>query len=270
MARIDAALRWLERQARSVGPGARLPPIKTMARRAGVSHAVMNAAVRALAERGVLSASPGSGTVVGAPAVTERRARRTGDARGVPQKWQQVAAVLARRVCAAGGQLPEGIILPKQVRIDFGITHATARKALVSLVEDGILRPHGRGYEPVARHLATGFGVLTVLCRPQRFHFVGIRSIIQSYVSEIGRACSLHQLELAYHHLGYEGATLSGVEHLPRALASLAKRCHRYMVLIISGGIHPDGMIRVLDAVRDAPTVLLDLSNVTDLLPMPH
>jgi DNA-binding GntR family transcriptional regulator len=120
----------------------RLPPIRDMARDAGVSHGIMNNAVARLAEEGSLLVSRSRGVTIAQQDRPESTAAPSG------RRWQR----LRRQIQAdlAAGRFGFNVSLPqsKQLQHRYGISPLTLRRALRSMVADGVIESHARGYRP--------------------------------------------------------------------------------------------------------------------------
>jgi DNA-binding GntR family transcriptional regulator len=120
--------------------GSRLPPLKVLARSAGVSHAVMSAAIAQLRQAGLLDVRQRRGIVVAGG--------ETANAAGQWQnrnRWHQLAGEL-RRDLADGlyglGPLPA----QKEMLNRYRVSQKTLVKALATLAGEGTLAPSGNTY----------------------------------------------------------------------------------------------------------------------------
>jgi DNA-binding LacI/PurR family transcriptional regulator/DNA-binding transcriptional regulator YhcF (GntR family) len=128
--------------------GSRLPPLKVLASRAGVSYVTMWRAVGKLRDEGVVRVAPRRGIELAAKPLPQPPAELHGEPVPAPQPvWKHIRRRIADDML--GGKYAPGDLLPppKTLRKQYGVCHATLHKALHSLVADGVLVVHGRTYQ---------------------------------------------------------------------------------------------------------------------------
>jgi DNA-binding transcriptional regulator YhcF (GntR family) len=121
--------------------GENLPSIRVLAEYAHVSQVSMWKAVNELAKEGKLEVIHGQGTRIPAQynhVITPRA-----------EMWVKVREQIHREILS--GKF-SGYLMPslKEMRIRYGVSHTTLKKALESLSEDGIIRSCRRTYQPVS------------------------------------------------------------------------------------------------------------------------
>ncbi len=156
--RLQAFLRETIDRLASSG-ASRLPPLRVLATRAGVSYPTMQRAVAALVRSSALSSRQGSGVRLGSPADP------------VPPSASSLAGgvgpgrLLETQVLS--GHWEPGRLLPprKQLQAQFGMSARALRAALQELAANGYAAPWRRGYRvvPFAGH--TGARVVALVLR---------------------------------------------------------------------------------------------------------
>ncbi|MBD3239533.1 MAG: GntR family transcriptional regulator [Chitinivibrionales bacterium] len=166
---VNKALRFLDdrvhRAAANHDP--RLPPIRQLASEAGVSYVSMWKAVRALAERGRLVTNHRTGVRLPLPSQPpEQSPRPLSEERRSPRtKWERVCrrlqADILNGVYAPGAIFPA----PKELSRQYGVCHATLRKALDRLVDERWLQVNRRGYRVPSSEAPRHHGAIALVAR---------------------------------------------------------------------------------------------------------
>lgn len=140
---VSKALSYLESliAQNSLKAGENLPSIRVLAEYAHVSQVSMWKAVNELAKEGKLEVIHGQGTRIPAQydyVITPRA-----------EMWLKVREQIHREILC--GKF-SGYLMPslKEMRIRYGVSHTTLKKALESLSGDGIIRSCRRTYQPVS------------------------------------------------------------------------------------------------------------------------
>ena len=120
-------------------PGERLPSIRSLARRAGVSLVTMFKTVRMLKENGLVSGA-------GYQRLTAGRLERTlAPPPKEPAAWQRKGELLKKDIATGvfglAGKLPPR----KELQARYGVCFRTMRKILHAMEKDEIILPNGKG-----------------------------------------------------------------------------------------------------------------------------
>ena len=129
-------------EARSTG---RLPPIKKLAKQAGVSLVTMWKAASILKEQDKIDLFPGQGITVkigrldSAQAFSDEQIRQAHKELSSLHTWTRVKAEIEK--CILNGMFARGSLLPgmKELQQQFGTSFPTLKKALNRMLEDGII-----------------------------------------------------------------------------------------------------------------------------------
>ncbi|MBD3243977.1 MAG: GntR family transcriptional regulator [Chitinivibrionales bacterium] len=199
--RADTYLARRMREATGAQP--LLPPMRRMAAECGVSLVTMWRAVQRLKQTGAVSTPSGSGRVlvhgVGviarAPLAAPPPARPPRPARAFG--WQAVRTRLLQDIVAR--RYPPGTRLPsrKELTNRYGCAHATLRKAVAALIDEGVLRTERRALHVVPASNRTGRSTIVLLCATSR-----LASLLRDtpWATEIWRSlereCLRHDLRL--------------------------------------------------------------------------
>lgn len=153
--RLGKAVAGILAQVKSAygAPPVRLPGIRSLADTLGVSRETVHRAVRLLRDQGVLVVVPGGGVfAVDTTPHTYRFPDPVLSPPSAQRRWQVVKAELRRRMLEGtylpGTSLPAGKVLTQ----NFGSSHKTVRRALLSLAADQRIEPCGRGYRVTRIH----------------------------------------------------------------------------------------------------------------------
>jgi DNA-binding LacI/PurR family transcriptional regulator/DNA-binding transcriptional regulator YhcF (GntR family) len=123
---------WLE--------GNRLPTTEALARSAGVSKSSMSHAIKLLVSHGTLLARPRRGIVL-------RARTATPDPPAPPRnKVETVTSELVRNILAGSYGAVDELPSLKELQAHFGVCFRTMRRAVDSLVAEGVLSSSRRGY----------------------------------------------------------------------------------------------------------------------------
>jgi DNA-binding FadR family transcriptional regulator len=139
----EKALKYLRYMLnKSWKPGDPLPSISQLAKAARVSIVPMWKAVNQLASEGVLEVIQGSGTRVSISFEEPVNALRKG--------WLGLRDRIHKDILT--GLYPSGTLMPslKEVKAYYGVSHQTLRKALDSLVVEGVIQPEHRTYKVIS------------------------------------------------------------------------------------------------------------------------
>ena len=141
---IDKASKYLRRMLDNQvwKPGDMLPSISQMAITTGVSSVPMWKAVNMLAAEGVLEVVQGSGTRV------KKGYEESGNV--IRKGWLGLRDRIHKDILT--GFYPQGALMPslKEIKVHYGVSHQTLRKALDSLVTEGIILPEHRTYRTIS------------------------------------------------------------------------------------------------------------------------
>lgn len=242
--------------------GDRLPHVRRLAGEAGLSLYAMSRALHALCEEGVLEARPRRGIRVlragGAQPSQEKQDR-------VLSRWEQVALVLGRRIRDSRGGADVNLIQPKAVRAEFGVSPATARRALESLVRTDILMPQGRGYVPRGNRGYGSMAVLIVSRAAGQNSSVQYESGVRSMLSELEARCARDGVPIEYAFLELRAGTVDSAAAAIR-LRELKRSRGQVMAVLSTAGISGDTAVPVCDRLlaEHAALVLLDFSGAID------
>lgn len=132
----------VELRERSLREGIRrLPTAAALARLAGVSRLTMLRALQGLRDEGLLTLRQRQGVGIRDGSAAGQQA---GD---VPRSYRHVRILHALRRDILNGAWGHGEGMPtsKELSSFYGVNCRTLRKATAALVEEGLLRPHGRG-----------------------------------------------------------------------------------------------------------------------------
>lgn len=122
-------------------PGEHLPSIQKLASKAQVSSVPMWKAVNLLAQKGVLEVIQGRGTRI--PVQHDETLAPT------VETWWRIREQIHREIL--GGKYSIGLMPSlKEMRIQYGVSYNTLKKALESLVSDGIIEPCHRTYRAIS------------------------------------------------------------------------------------------------------------------------
>lgn len=138
-----------------------------MARDCGVAPVTMWKAVQALKSQGILCVSRRGGIRMDPEA---RIGSSPGPVSAQPARqprWAQVVGDLRRRLLS--GHLPTGHTLPsmKTLRHEYGASYPVIRRALDTLVDEGLIGRHGRGYRQSPAQQPRATARLLVLTRSE-------------------------------------------------------------------------------------------------------
>lgn len=130
----------------------RLPSVKSMATRAGVSGKSVWKAVRALCDQGALTVIPGGGIFAsgGTHALDPSKLAMPGRPRrsrvALQARDEQVRLAISQDIL--GGRLPPGSALPKykELQLRYGACYVTLRRALAMLAQERRIEAHGKGF----------------------------------------------------------------------------------------------------------------------------
>lgn len=139
----EKALKYLKQMLEKYWkPGDSLPSISQLAESARVSVVPMWKAVNQLASEGTLEVIQGSGTRVSINFEEPVNALRKG--------WLGLRDRIHKDILT--GRFPSGTLMPslKEVKAHYGVSHQTLRKALDSLVVEGIIQPEHRTYRVIS------------------------------------------------------------------------------------------------------------------------
>jgi DNA-binding LacI/PurR family transcriptional regulator/DNA-binding transcriptional regulator YhcF (GntR family) len=128
-------------QSDSLEDHGKLPSVRAMAGRAGVSELTMWRAVRELADQGILVTRQGSGI-----RVVQRAATPEPDPLQSLQPWQRVSRLLERDIEAGEFRFLEGLPSVKELTVRYGVAYRTLRKALRALQARRVIQGCGRWY----------------------------------------------------------------------------------------------------------------------------
>ncbi|MBD3241282.1 MAG: GntR family transcriptional regulator [Chitinivibrionales bacterium] len=148
----------------SLQNGEHLPPLRSLARDAGVSYATMQAAVKALHEQRALTVRHGSGIVAGGCSNRQPPSAPREQLPPLP-RWQSTARALREAILT--GHYPQGSVLPsqKQLRLSLGVGQKTLARALRRLWHEGIVYPHGRTFGVTRLSAGPGAGTVVLILR---------------------------------------------------------------------------------------------------------
>lgn len=223
---VNRAIEYLEAVIPRVADSgaSRLPTAAVMAARAGVSVVTMLKAVRCLRDRGLLSVRHGAGIHVasrGSPMSTRSRPDMA------PCKWQRLRErVRCDLLC---GSSPSEAVLPtiKELSSHYGADRRTVRKALDSLLEEGLLETDTRGFRLTAPAVPMSSGVVRLLVRAQSSGRVRpLAPRLGEQYRAVQRACSLAGVRLEIVPFQVRGAALCcryGTEKLRLSRAQQAE-----------------------------------------------
>jgi len=124
----------------------RLPPIKTLAERYGVSYGTMQAALKALAARGVVDLVDGSGVYVRAAADQAEQAAREKAALQWQSRSDEIADDLVRGILEGHYRLGEYLPAQKELRFRYHTSNATLKAALEQVRQRRLIHRRGRGF----------------------------------------------------------------------------------------------------------------------------
>jgi DNA-binding transcriptional regulator YhcF (GntR family) len=161
---LTAALAYLEGQidAARNARRARLPPIKSMARSAGVAHGVMSRGIAELRQRGILEARPRSGITIRNPADASAHVPQSEVGR---LRWQGVTARI--RTDIMDGLFGHALLLPaqKELAARYDVSPITMHKVLHGLVQEGMLVSSGRKLRHAAPSVRAGADRIVLFVR---------------------------------------------------------------------------------------------------------
>ncbi|MBN1669452.1 MAG: GntR family transcriptional regulator [Kiritimatiellae bacterium] len=173
----------------------RLPPIKTLALRYGVSYGTVQAALKVLAAKGLICLVDGSGSYVRAgPAARGAAALEPGTLAFKPRAAEIEEAVVADIL---DGRYRLGTHLPAQkaLRLQYRTSNATLKAALEHVRRRKLIHRRGRGFivgAGMAVRPGRAQGRIYVVGAGQQFEVVGhhrlSRDFIRSFESEVDRS----------------------------------------------------------------------------------
>lgn len=266
------AYEFLRRRAAGAGPGGRLPSVRDLASEAGVSPYTLSKALRALCDEGLLKARPRTGIVVpsqGASAVSGGIGAGDERFRG---RWEQVALALSRRVRNLGPNPATGLILPKQVCLEFGVSYQTARRALDSLVRQSILMPHGRGFAAVGTRGYGGMGVLCTTRSAREYGTVDENRITRVFSNELERVCAQEGMPLEYSFLGYDARGPTGFERTVDRVREVAHSWPRALAIVQTPGLNEESVSRLCSMLQPlkVPIAVVDFGSIANSTVLPR
>ena len=203
---IESILRIIV--AESLSPGDKLPNMRTLASRAGVSLVTAWKAAAILKKRGVLVCRRGSAVRVGpeaptAPGSPDESPHDASANRG-SYLWQRVAGALEQRVLQ--GHYPPGTRLPsyKELQAALGISYRPLRRALTALEAKGIITASGRGHtaSPLSAR-RPGNARIVLFAHRGREGMMRISVGGDDFLYEIERACA--RAGIAFDRVLYHG-----------------------------------------------------------------
>lgn len=123
-------------------PGDRLPGLKRLAKDAGISHPIMGKALHLLADQGLLSILPSSGISVPLPKGSILQPSDIFE-----EKWKKIRNILSQDIFNQVIDPTHPFPSIKELGNRYGVSYQILKKALRSLEEDGLLKPHKRSYQ---------------------------------------------------------------------------------------------------------------------------
>ena len=178
--------------------GERLPPMKHLALKAGVSPSAMVRALHLLEAAGQVSIVKNHGTFAGKPEDRANALTRDYFEKAQRAKWQLLQARLEQDIYtgrfAAGTQLPTlRDLAPK-----YGTTPFTLRKAMQALERVGVVNPDGRAFRVPRRAVVQGQAgiVYTAWLRPEQDPLWFSRERHKEFLAVLSRACNEANLRL--------------------------------------------------------------------------
>lgn len=252
----------------ALAPGSRrLPTVAVLADDAGVGLVTMHRAVQDLAGEQVLDVVPGGGIFarVNDPRAIDIRPSSRTPRSGGPA-WRRIRDALEADLSTQAPGHDEPLPSLKELRRRHGASYPTLRKALQSLVDDGKLRPFGRGYRrllPTATQ--QGRSTLVVIAATDNMDMLigatprsealwrsleqscrtrGLQLLVISYAKAVGieqypdgRTCDLRRLQREQPVLGYVVLTLGWA--LGELAGLLSRNRRATCVLDENGGLDP-------------------------------
>jgi DNA-binding GntR family transcriptional regulator/DNA-binding LacI/PurR family transcriptional regulator len=200
---VRVARRFIENglRSRQFLDGDRLPPMKSLALKAGVSPAAMVKALHLLEAAGQVSIVKNHGTFAGKP--EDRADARVMDSfdsfeKAPRAKWQRLRARLEQDIY--GGRFAPGKELPalRDLAPMYGTTPLTLRKAMQALERAGVVHSQGRAFLVPRRAVVQGqAGILyTTWLRPELDPIWFGRQRTKEYLATLSRACNEANLRL--------------------------------------------------------------------------
>jgi DNA-binding GntR family transcriptional regulator len=127
----------------------RLPPVKSLSFRFGVSMPIICKAIKILRNRGLISAGPRAGIRICAPVkssdlLMQETVPMQSDQRTA--HWQQLSQRIGEDIF--DGMYPPGILMPsvKEMMQHYGACFKTMKRALTALVKEKRLVPYKKGF----------------------------------------------------------------------------------------------------------------------------
>jgi DNA-binding GntR family transcriptional regulator len=184
----------------------RLPPIKEMAREAGVSHVVLGMVVAELSARGILEARPRRGIRI--CGLQEQLPAASGDPVTGNVRWQLLRGRL-RRDLADGtlgpGQLPSR----KELAIRYRVSQKTLRRALRALTDDGVLETAGRACVVPSPVTPSGRHTIVLFVREDGMgEMIAYSSRTTEQFSALEQTCAARNVRLQVVLCGFAGTRI--------------------------------------------------------------
>ena len=142
---VQRALDYLKRGLNSsLWPaGARLPNVRTLARKAVVATAAMQMAIRKLANKGLLTVENSKGTYAGKRSIDLQIATRA------LIRWEQVKQFLRHDMLMGAFEDQQQLPNIRQLQKHYGVSEPTLRKAIKTLLAEGAIAKDRRKYRIV-------------------------------------------------------------------------------------------------------------------------
>lgn len=210
--------------------GYRLPPLRSLARDAGVALNTVRAAVSHLVEAGTLAKTDGGhyGPSSAAGAAGELLSRLASPPTAANPKWQHVADAITRDILT--GRHRGATVLPsvKELCAGYHASYQTVRKALDHLCETGVVVRRAKRYQVPGYTAAAGRNRLLLIARGHYSRITGpqltmFNTATVEQLRTLERECATRNMQLQIMPVYYKGlrGNLLGGHALPRALATL-------------------------------------------------
>jgi DNA-binding LacI/PurR family transcriptional regulator/DNA-binding transcriptional regulator YhcF (GntR family) len=133
--------------------------IRTLANMAGVSRGTMFNAIGLLRKNGVIKPREPRSFKVGSKNQTSAGATQQ------TASWQRKRMLLEQEILAGHFGLQGRLPSKKELQSRYGICFRTMHKILQAMADDGVIRPHGKGYAlPAATSRASGQRIIFITC----------------------------------------------------------------------------------------------------------
>jgi len=172
--------------------GARLPPLRTLSRRAGIAAPTVYRAIQKLKLEGVIQTKPGSGFVV-APAV---HASEPAERNVPPWKPEAVCARIERDILGGFYEPAGKLATIKEMMVRYGASYRTLKQALELLAAHGAIVPTRHAYRIIAPHPQTNPRKLVIFEREgyEAVSWWNNKPRIMNHVYTLDRECRTRRL----------------------------------------------------------------------------